>query len=142
MKDKLLKKLFSIVKDSKVKYWNGKFIKTIVVGSSDSKVFQVNSNKYKLELSVENRCDNTTNFIPSIPVSKLIDWRTGYLYQGNKEITAYFRQFESDIKEIDIADLYYPMFVEVLYTKEEIEECKSDYQRFLVQFKEDFCLND
>lgn len=132
---KLKNKLIQLCKTKQLEYWNGGFIKRVRVGSSSSKIFQVNKIKYKLELEGESRCDNTTNFIPTEPKPVLHDWREGRYYTGYNEISNFLKLPVEDVMEI-----WKPLLDDAKYNEDEIKQSFILYQDAMTNITEMFCL--
>jgi len=129
LKNKLLKET------PKVKFWNGYSIKRVTIGGWDFK-FQAGGIKYNLELEVESKCDRQTNFTPALGDIILMNCKEGRRYTGAEQIAEIL-----NLSTFDIMDIFMPMVKLARYTEEEIEECKKEYDDFLVSFRENFYPN-
>lgn len=133
--NKLIDKLRELVESAQIKFYNGHQIKRCSFGDFDMKSFQVNKVKYKIGLSVERKCNNTTLFIPSEPIIQLIDYRDGTSYEGKTQISMFLNCTEKDI-EI----LFQPMIFKTLYNLEEISETQKEYTQAMKFFCEAFLI--
>lgn len=137
MKNKLTEKLKDIASQGKVVLWNGGFIKRINVGQGAfGKPFQCNNKKYKIELEVSIKCDNSTNFIPAEPEIKVIDWRNGKGYIGLEKIAEFLEISIDEVKEI-----YNPMIEKCVFSPNDIENTIKIYNDAVKSFREMFCLD-
>lgn len=136
MNNKLKDKLIELCKTKRLKYWNGYSTKQSVVGNSNSKIFQVNKIKYKLELRGEVSCDNTTGFVPQEFKPILCDWKECRLYYGYNNISN-FLQLPAE----DIVEIWAPLLEQSKYNDDEIKLSVKQYQEFMFNFRENFCLD-
>jgi len=134
--NKLKNKLIQLTESKRLEYWNGHSIKRSRVGNSDSKTFQVNKVKYKLELEAESRCDNTTNFIPTEPKPILHDWRQGRYYTGYGQISEFL-----GLPVEDVVEIWEPLLEQSKFNNVDIGLSILQYQSFLVEFNKMFCLD-
>jgi hypothetical protein len=131
--EKLIKRLKELSTSAKMVYWNGGYIKKVSIGGYDSKMFQCDGIKYKLELCVESKCDNNTNFTPTAPELRISNCREGRYYVGSADIAKFL-----NITEEQVLDIYAPMIAQSLYTQAEIDNTIESYKGFLTSFRRDF----
>ena len=137
---KLIDKLYKLVENRCIHFWNGHQIKKCETSNSlpDVKVFQVNGIKYRLILSVERRCSHEIYFIPTSPTIELTVGESRYsgnVIQGYKNIANYLNL---DVK--DIIEIYKPLVDDSNYIDEEIQMSKDETNEFIKYFNENFLL--
>lgn len=137
-------KLESLIDKIEIEKWNGGFIKKAIWNKSwynndldkwiDHKSFTYDKIKYKLEIVMESKCDNTNDYNPSFPKITVLDRSKGRYYEDEKimEILPI-----NDKEYLSLCAKFMPFCV---FSEEEILENKLNYSIAMENFKREFCL--
>jgi hypothetical protein len=133
---KLFDKLKTLTKSRQTRFINGKQIKTSIVDGDYCGIkFQCENRKYRLAFKVEVNCDHNTFFIPMPAKLSLTNWTDGRYYQNEYNIAEFLNLTVDEVLEI-----FTPLIEDCVYTQDEINECRKNYDEAMISFRENFLI--